>query len=306
MRAQFTIAAIGLTCVSAAWACSSGSGTGTQGANNSSSGASSSGSGTSTSSGGSASSSGGSGSSGSSGATSSSGSGGSTSSSGGSSGSTSGSGGSSGGDGGVHPSGDAGLLPYPSGPYCTDVGAANLAMQTGCVIKNLSWMGYVDNAGDALATSKPYVSYSLLDLYNEAHVSGKKYAMINIAEFLCPGCQNSATEMGSATDGGDTAGASIDRAGGILIEVLMTNTGGAPTKANLDSWVDKYNLQFTAMVDLDPSLPTNNTLGRRDQAFIIDLTTMKVLQDITGNIFAAGGANSGPLGMAAMHTLLGK
>jgi hypothetical protein len=184
-----------------------------------------------------------------------------------------------------------------------------VAMQTGCVIPNLSWMGYVDNAGDAPAISEPYVSYSLLDLYNEAHVSGKKYAMINIAEFICPGCQNSATEMGMATDGGDTAGASVDQAGGILIEVLMTNAtnvGGAPTMANLTAWAMKYDLHFTAVADLDPSLPTNNTLGRRDQAFIIDLTTMKVLQDINGSIFADGNNNSGALGMAAMHKLLGK
>jgi hypothetical protein len=180
-------------------------------------------------------------------------------------------------------------------------------MATGCVIPNLKWMGYVDNAGDALASSKPYVSYSLLDLYNEAHVSGKKYAMINIAEFDCPGCQNSATLMGASADAGVTAGASVDQAGGILIEVLMTAGFVAPpTKANLDSWVSKYNLHFTTVADLDTSLPTNNTLGRRDQAYIIDLTTMKVLQYINGSIVAAGSNNSGALGMAAMHTLLGK
>ncbi len=60
------------------------------------------------------------------------------------------------------------------------------------------------------------------------------------------------------------------------------------------------------MADLDAALTTNNTLGRRDQAYIIDLTTMKVLQYIDGSIVAAGSNNSGALGMAAMHKLLGK
>jgi hypothetical protein len=306
MRAQFTIATIATIAIAsmvAASGCSSSSDTGT-GAGSSSGGTSSSGSssGTASSSGsssGSASSSGSSSSGGSSGTASSSG-----GSSGGGSGSTSGSGGSSSGDSGTPPAGDSGVAaaPYPSGPYCAAAGTGG-AMATGCVIPNLSWTGYVDDTADALATTKPYGAYSLLDVYNAARVSGKKYLMINIAEFLCPGCQNSATEMGMASGGG----ASVDQAGGVLIEVLMTNGFSTPpTKANLDSWVSKYNLSFTVMADLDAALTTSNTLGRRDQAYIIDMTTMKVLQYIDGSIIAAGSNNSGALGMAAMHKLLGK
>jgi hypothetical protein len=33
---------------------------------------------------------------------------------------------------------------------------------------------------------------------------------------------------------------------------------------------------------------------------------MKIIQSINGNIGPAGNMNSGPLGMAAMHMLLGK
>jgi hypothetical protein len=171
----------------------------------------------------------------------------------------------------------------------------------------LTWTGYIDNTADALATSKPYVSYSLLDLYNEAHLSGQKYAMINLAELDDPGSQNSATAIGATTDAGITAGASVDLAGGILIEVLMTaGFTSPPTKTNLDTWVANYNLHVTTVADLNSSLPTSNTLGRRDQAYIIDLTTMKVVQYIDGSIISSGNNNSGPLGMAAMHTLLGK
>ena len=176
-------------------------------------------------------------------------------------------------------------------------------MATGCVIPNLSWNGYVDDTADAIATTKPYVAYSLLDVYNSARASGRKYLMINIAESDCPGCQSSAMAMGMASGGG----ASVDQAGGVLIEVLMTKGfTGPPMKADLDAWVNKYNLSFTVMADLSSALTTNNTLGRRDQAYIIDLKTMKILQFMPGSIVGAGASNSGPQGMAAMHTLLGK
>jgi hypothetical protein len=308
MRTQFTIAAIGMASIAAIAACSGSSGTGTAGAGTSSSGGASSGASSSGASSGSTSS-GGNGSSGassggaSSGSTSSGGTSSGATSSGGTSGTASGSGGSSGASGGSSSGeGGAAALTYPAGPYCADAGQ-NGAMATGCVIPNLTWMGYVDNSGDALATTKPYVMYSLLDLYNDAHVSGTKYAMINIAEFECPGCQNSAMEMGASTNGG----ASVDQAGGILIEVLMTaGFISPPTMSDLNSWVEKYNLSFTVVADLSTSLTTNNTLGRRDQAYIIDLTTMKILQYIDGSIVADGNNNSGALGMAAMHKLLGK
>jgi hypothetical protein len=291
MRSQFTIGALGAATIAAAVACSSSSGTANPG--NSSSGATSSGDGSS----GSASAGDGTSDDASSGSTSS----GSTSS-GSSSGASSGS--SSGADGGTPPGTDGGLAPapYPSGPYCAAAGSAG-TMATGCVIPNLSWNGYVDDTADAIATSKPYVAYSLLDVYNAARASGRKYAMVNIAEFDCPGCQSSATAMGMTTDGG----ASVDQAGGVIIEVLMTAGFVAPpTKTDLDSWISKYNLFFTTVADLGSALTTSNTLGRRDQAYIIDLTTMKVIKAIDGSIAAAGTGNSGPQGIAYMHMLLGK
>src|SRR5688500_2960768 len=66
---------------------------------------------------------------------------------------------------------DAAVAPsaYPSGPYGVAVGA---------VIANLSWVGYVSPAADAIATTKPYGAYSL----DDARRSGKRYAMINLAE----------------------------------------------------------------------------------------------------------------------------
>jgi hypothetical protein len=177
----------------------------------------------------------------------------------------------------------------------------------GCIFPpNLSWNGYVDNMADAQATSKPYVSYSPLDLFHDGQALGRKYAMVNVAEFLCPGCANSATAMGTATTGGVTEGGSVDLAGGILVEVLESASFTVPTKANLDSWAGKYMLTNTTVTDLSAGLTTFMTLGHRDQAYIIDLTTMKIIKVFTGSIVNAGSANSGPSGMAYMHTLLGK
>ena len=244
------------------------------------------------SSGGATGSSGGSGGSSSGGAASSSGgttgsSGGGTSSSGGSSsGSASSSGGAS--SSGSGSGGDAGGLgAYPAGPYGTAVGDT---------IPDMKWIGYVDDAASAVATTLPYISYSL----DDARKSGMHYAMINLAESDCPGCQKSAGEIASG-------GAAVVAAGGVVIEVLET-TGfvNQPTQANLQAWINKYSLPVTTVKDPDGTgTPTLNTLGPREHAYIIDLTTMKIVDVITGDNTGFGNT-SGGLAMTEMHTLLGK
>lgn len=171
---------------------------------------------------------------------------------------------------------------------------------TGCVMPNMQWIGYVDDAADALATTKPYVPYSLDDVRK----SGKRYAMINIAEFYCPGCDQSAKDIGMG-------GAAVVQAGGVVVEVLMTSAFfSIATHPNLDSWVNNstHMLQVTSVKDPDTSMgtPTFDQMGRRDQAYIIDLSNMTVIQCIDGNTAAVPGMNSGGLGLMAMHTLLGK
>jgi len=218
-------------------------------------------------------------------------------SSGGSSGSSS-SGGSSGGT-------DASIAAaYPSGPYCTPAGSAG-HMDVGCVLPNMTWIGYDDEAANEVATKEPYATYTL----DDARKSGKRYAMINVAEFDCPGCQNSATELGATNDAGVSAGASVVQAGGLVIEVLETSGFVAiASMTDLESWVNKYSLMVTTVKDPDSSsgTPTLDQFGRRDQAYIVDLTTMKILQYIDGSIVATAGGNSAGLAMTAMHTLLGK
>jgi hypothetical protein len=96
-------------------------------------------------------------------------------------------------------------------------------------------------------------------------------------------------------------------AGGIVIEVLET-TGFTTqaTKTSLDAWVNKYSLPVTTVKDPDGTgTATLTALGGREQAYIVDLTTMKIVQVIQGDITGIG-ATSGGKAMTAMHTLLGK
>lgn len=224
-------------------------------------------------------------------------------------GSSGGSGASSSGGAGSSSGADAAVVsgPYPSGPYCTPAGPTG-HLAVGCVLPDVSWIGYDDEGANAVATMEPYATYTL----DAARKSGKRYAMINVAEFLCPGCANSATELGAVGDGGVSAGASVVKAGGVVIEVLETSGFQATaSKTNLDSWVNKYSLMVTTVKDPDgpggmlPASPSLALFGRRDQAYIVDLTTMKITQFFPGNIGSASD-NSAGVAMAAMHTLLGK
>jgi hypothetical protein len=163
----------------------------------------------------------------------------------------------------------------------------------------MQWSGYVDSAANAVATTLPYGNYSLDDVRK----SGAHYAMINLAESDCPGCQMSATQLASGGPG-------VVAAGGVIVEVLeSTGFISQATKTSLDAWVNKYQLEVTTVKDADGSsgTPTLTTLGPREHAYIVDLTTMKIVQIIQGDDTGAlPNAQSGGKGIAAMHTLLGK
>lgn len=185
---------------------------------------------------------------------------------------------------------------YPSGPYCQAAGSGG-HLDAGCVLPDTTWIGYSDPTGTVLASTAPYASYSL----DDARATGRRYAMINLAEFDCPGCQNSATEL-------EARAASVEQAGGLVIEVLETS--GFVTQASmtdLDYWVTNYMLKNTTVKDPDGSgTPSLDFFGRRDQAYIVDLTTMTILQYIDGSIVNATPAeNSAGLAMDAMLKLLG-
>jgi hypothetical protein len=216
------------------------------------------------------------------------------------------------------------LAAYPGGPYCAAAGA-NGHLAVGCVLPNTSWIGYDDEAADELATMKPYAAYSLGDTFANAQKTGKKYAMLNLADFSCPGCAESGAILSDVGDAGVSAGASVVQAGGVVIELLeAVNLADVPTKMQLDTWVNDptlavfgsvypHAIHVTSVEDPNPGsgttpAPSLAFFGRRDQAYIIDLTTMKILQYINGSIGPTpnGTGNSAYLAMAAMHQLLGK
>jgi hypothetical protein len=273
------IAALVLACSSSSGTpgFGTGSGGGSGSGGSSSGGASSGGDGGTNGGSGSGSSSGSGGSGG--GGNSSSGGGTSSSSSGGSSSSSSGSG-SGGQDGGIASS-------YPPGPYGKTVGS---------VIENLKWIGYSDPAANTLATNEPYAAYSL----DDARKSGMRYAMFNLGDFNCVSCQQSAMELASGA-------ASVVAAGGVVIEVLTsTNIGASPaTQTDLQNWINNFSLVNTTVKDPDGAgTYTLDNYGPREQAYIIDLSTMKIVDIEVGVI--DGTPHSAGQGLSKMHMLLGK
>lgn len=66
----------------------------------------------------------------------------------------------------------ANIGPYPSGPY----GNAE-----GDTLTNLKLQGYVNDKGDAISNTLPFVSsYSL----EKVRASGAKYALVHVSEFF--------------------------------------------------------------------------------------------------------------------------
>jgi hypothetical protein len=173
----------------------------------------------------------------------------------------------------------------------------------------MQWIGYVDPMANAVASTEPFVTYSL----NDARTSGAHYAMINLSESDCPGCQQDATLMESGDSTATPAVlpvTSVVQAGGVVIEVLET-TGFVTqaTQTSLQQWIGKYQLMVTSVKDPDGTgTATLTALGGREHCYIVDLTTMKILDFITGDDLGGGTDTqySAAQCMAEMHTLLGK
>jgi hypothetical protein len=100
-------------------------------------------------------------------------------------------------------------------------------------------------------------------------------------------------------------GNQVVSAGGVIVEILGANAGGAASKADLDAWVNTYSLPVTSVRDPD-SMPMQsmNALIRREYCYIIDLSTMKIVNVDIGSIFGIG-ASSASTSMTKMMQLLG-
>jgi len=82
-------------------------------------------------------------------------------------------------------------------------------------------------------------------------------------------------------------------AGGVVVEVLQTyagRPGGQPILADLATWANTYSLPVTAVIDRDPDAETETfaVTGRREQAYVIDLSTMKVVYHFAGSTSGGG------------------
>jgi hypothetical protein len=127
-----------------------------------------------------------------------------------------------------------------------------------------------------------------------------RYAMFSLGDFNCISCQASAQELASGA-------ASVVAAGGVVIEVLTsTNIGATPaTQTDLQNWIGNFNLVNTTVKDPDGTgTYTLDNDGPREQAYIVDLSTMKIVDIVVGVI--DGTPHSAGVALAQMHTLLGK
>ncbi len=75
----------------------------------------------------------------------------------------------------------------------------------------------------------------------------------------------------------------------MIIEVLQTRAFAAPTKSDLDTWINGYSLPVTSVID-PPSKPkaTFDTYGGREQVFVLDMRTMKILRYVQGSVVGTG------------------
>ncbi len=95
-------------------------------------------------------------------------------------------------------------------------------------------------------------------------------------------------------------------AGGIVVEVLATKSFGAPSRADLDSWIQSGKIPVTSVKDVaNPPTRTIDALERRELGYIVDLKTMKIVERIDGTTTGIGDT-AVKIGMARMLKLLGK
>ena len=75
-------------------------------------------------------------------------------------------------------------------------------------------------------------------------------------------------------------------AGGVAVEILETNVFREPTQAELDTWIDTFGLTITSVIDRDPDAQTETftALGVREQIFIVDLSTMTIVYQFSGDV----------------------
>jgi hypothetical protein len=89
--------------------------------------------------------------------------------------------------------------------------------------------------------------------------------------------------------------------GGVMIEILAAVAGAAPQKSDLDAWITTYNLPVTTVKDPDSMpLASLTALVRREYTYIVDLSTMKIVNRYIGSTDGSGISSA----MTGMQTML--
>ena len=93
----------------------------------------------------------------------------------------------------------------------------------------------------------------------------------------------------------------VDR-GGAVVEILMTPDPLAGSRtAGLNAWVTTYGLNLTTVLPI--GMTTQTQLGVRETAFVVNLSTMKIVWKYNGNL-AGVGDSSGKVGVTQILTYL--
>lgn len=185
---------------------------------------------------------------------------------------------------------------YPAGPYGLGVGS---------VIANFDFLGYPN----AMASMAQQATIKLADFYNP-HAFDKTYQpaspelddrlfpadsgfamagkakptvlLIDIASVWCVPCNNEAKGILPQKH------ALYANCGGeFLLDLHDSNTPGkTATFANLNNWTKSYKVNYPAVIDPAYKLDALFGVDAYPNNFIIDLTTMKVVEVFAGEVIA--------------------
>lgn len=100
-------------------------------------------------------------------------------------------------------------------------------------------------------------------------------------------------------------GKSVVDAGGYVVEILGSKSGGPVAKADLDAWIKTYKVPVTAVMDSPSSTKTLTFFGIRETCVIVDVHTMKIVKKINGSVAGVGDSSIKQL-IPQLLTLLGK
>lgn len=79
-------------------------------------------------------------------------------------------------------------------------------------------------------------------------------------------------------------------AGGTVVQILESRALGPAKKADLDAWVTKYAVVTTTLIDTPAGTGTKtlSVYGQREQIFIVEMKTMKIVKKISGSVTGTG------------------